>query len=116
MLRGMRTLLSALLLAAMLTPGPPVTDADVLARVRSAATPAEEMALSQYYWRKAAAEAPRIAYYDELFRTYMDLEGKVNEPLQRQARELLKAARETRQHFELLAQAHKTRALKASEQ
>jgi hypothetical protein len=113
----MRTLLvAALLVAATVTPGPPVTDADVAARVRGAATAADELALAQYYWQKGAAEGPRIAFYDGLFRAYMVLEGKAYEPLQRQARELLEAARETRQHCDLLAQAHKNRALAMSDQ
>ncbi len=109
-------ILAALLVAATVTPGPPVTDADVVARVRGASTAADELALSQYYRRRAAAEAPRIAVYDALFRAYMALEGKPYEALQRQARELLKAARQTRQHYELLAEAHKNRALAMSEQ
>jgi len=103
-------ILAALLVAATITPGPPVTDADVAARVRSARTAGDELALAQYYWRRAAAEAPRIEFYEQLYRAYHGLEGKTYEPLQRQARELLKAARESRQHWELLAQAHQHRA------
>lgn len=104
-------LLVAALALARVTPGPPVTEATVAARVQGALTRADELALAHYYRAKAAAEADRIAFHDELFRAYMKLEGTAYEPLQRQARALLKAARESRQHYELLGQAHLHRAL-----
>ena len=107
--------LAALLLAvaalARVTPGPVVTDATLAERVRHLQTPAEQMALADYYAAKAAAEESRMAFYEELFRAYNDLEGKTYEPLRVQARALLKAARETHEHLLLLATAHRNRAL-----
>jgi hypothetical protein len=85
-----------------------VTDDNVADRVLAARTKADHQALAAYYKAKAGAEDPRIAHYDQLFRAYMRLEGKPLEPLQRQARALLKAARMSKQHYELLAQAHLT--------
>jgi hypothetical protein len=85
---------------------PAVTDADVAARVLSARTKADHEALAAYYKAKAKAEEPSIEHYDQLFRAYMKLEGKRVEPLQRQARMLLKGARMLKQRYELLAQAH----------
>ena len=58
----------------------------------------------------------RIDFYEGLFRAYEELEGKEYEPLRVQARDLLKAARSTRKHLELLAGAHRDRALVAEEQ
>src|SRR5262245_50222520 len=88
----------------------PVTDANVAERVLSAHSRADQLAIADYYKAKAAAEEPRIAHFDALFRAYMKLQGKVAEPLQRQARALLKAARMSKQRYELLAQAHRNRA------
>lgn len=93
----------------LVTPGPAVTDANLAERVRHLQTPAEQLALANYYAAKAAAEGPRIDFYEQLFRAYNDLEGKDYEPLRVQARYLLKAARETRKHLELLATAHRNR-------
>lgn len=87
---------------------PPVTDANVAERILSAHSKADQIALADYYKAKAKAEEPRIAHYDQLFRAYMKMEGKVAEPLQRQARSLLKAARMSKQRYELLSQAHRT--------
>lgn len=105
-------LVSVSIARAGMTPKPgatkaaPVTDATVAERVLSARTKADNEALGAYYKAKAAAEEPRIAHYDHLFRAYMKLEGKWAEPLQRQARALLKAARMSKQRYEFLAQAH----------
>jgi hypothetical protein len=92
------------------TAGPPkagaITDANVVDHVLAAQTKADHEALAAYYKAKAAAEDPRIAYYDQLFRAYMRLEGPTAEPLQRHARMLLKEARATKRRYELLAQAH----------
>jgi hypothetical protein len=108
---------AALLSSAAATPKPgtaakrnPVTDDNVAQRVVSAATRADQEALADYYLAKGHAEEPRIAHYEQLFRAYMQLEGRDAEPLQRQARALLKAARMSKQHDELLAQAHRNRA------
>lgn len=109
--------LAALLLAvaalARVTPGPAVTDATVAERVRHLQTPAEQLALADYYAAKAAAETPHIEFYEKLFQAYRDLEGKDYEPLRVQARALLRAARESRKRFDLLATAHRNRALVA---
>jgi hypothetical protein len=86
----------------------PVTDTNVAERVLSARTQADQIALADYYKAKAKAEDPRIAHYDQLFRAYLKMEGKIAEPLQRQARALLKAARLSKQRYELLSQAHRT--------
>ena len=86
----------------------PVTDATVAERVLSARTKADEEALADYYKAKAAAEEPRIAHFEQLFRAYMQLGGKKVEPMQRHARSLLKAARMSKQRYELLSQAHRT--------
>jgi hypothetical protein len=43
----------------------------------------------------------------------MRLEGKWAQPMQRQARALLKAARMSKQRYDLLAQAHRTLAWEA---
>lgn len=83
-----------------------ITAANVAERVLGARTTAEHEALAAFYKAQAAAEEPRIAYFDQLFRAYMKLEGKPVEPLQRHARALLKGARMAKQHYELLAQAH----------
>lgn len=99
---------------ARVTPGPTVTDATVAERVRSLLTPAEELALADYYAAEADAEEGRIAFYEGLFRAYNDLPGRDYEPMRRQARQLLKAARESREHLDLLASAHRNRALEAS--
>jgi hypothetical protein len=85
----------------------PVTDATVAARVLSARSKADQEALYEYYKAKAAAEEPRIAHFDTLFRAYMQIEGRWAEPLQRQSRALLKAARMSKQRYELLAQTHR---------
>jgi hypothetical protein len=91
----------------------PVTDANVAERVLSARSKADQEALYDYYKARAAAEEPRIAHFDQLFRAYMRLEGKWAEPMQRQARALLKAARMSKQRYDLLAQAHRTLAWEA---
>jgi hypothetical protein len=93
-----------------------VTDATVAERVLSARTKADEEALAAYYKAKAAAEEPRIAHFDQLFRAYLQLSGKKVEPMQRLARSLLKAARMSKQRYELLSQAHRTLALEWNEQ
>jgi hypothetical protein len=87
-----------------------VTDANVAERVLSARTQADQLALADYYKAKAAAEDARVAHFDQLFRAYMKMEGKVAEAYQRQARALLKAARMSKQRYELLSQAHRNRA------
>jgi uncharacterized protein YcbK (DUF882 family) len=92
--------------AAAARPTAAVTDANVAERVLAARTKADHEALAAYYKAKAKAEDPSIAHYDQLFRAYMKLEGKRVEPLQRQARALLKAARMFQKHYALLAQAH----------
>jgi hypothetical protein len=84
----------------------PVTDANVARRVLSARTRADNEALAAYYKAKAAAEDPRIEFYDQLFHAYMKLEGKKVEPLQRHARALLRAARVSKARYEELAKAH----------
>jgi len=106
-------LLSAALVGAGTTPKPrstakaaPVTDANVAERVLSARTRSDNEALAAYYKAKAAAEEPRIEHFDQLFRAYMKLEGRWAEPLQRQARALLKAARMSKQRYLYLAQDH----------
>lgn len=109
-------LLAALLLATTaaagpITPGPAVTDANVVERVRHLRTRADQLALANYYAAKAAAEGPRIEFYEQLFRAYKDLEGKQFEPLREQARDLLRAARRTKQHLEILSTAHRNRSL-----
>lgn len=89
------------------TPKPAaVTDANVVDHVLGARTKADHEALAAYYKAQALAEDSRIAHYEQLFRAYMRLEGPKVEPLQRQARMLLKAARMSKRHDELLAQAH----------
>jgi len=88
----------------------PVTDATVTDRVANLRTKNDHLALADYYAAKAKAEEPRIDYYDKLFRAYLKLEGKDAEVLQRQARALLKAARMTKEHDELLATAHRNQA------
>jgi hypothetical protein len=107
--------LAASLLAAAavarVTPGPVVTDATVAERVRHLQTPAEQLALADYYAAEAAAETARIEFYEHLFRAYQALEGRDYEPLRVQARALLKAARESRKRLDLLATAHRNRAL-----
>ena len=109
--------LSTALVGAGATPKPktaghtaPVTDANIAERVLSAHSRADQLAIADYYKAKAAAEEPRIDHFDKLFRAYMKLGGKTAEPLQRQARALLKAARMSKQRYELLAQAHRNRA------
>ncbi len=86
----------------------PVTDANVADRVVAARTTADHNALAAYYTQKASAEASRIAHYEQLLRAYMQLEGKPSQPLQRQARLLLKGARMSQKHYNLLAEAHRT--------
>jgi len=88
----------------------PVTDANVVERIANLRTKYDHLALADYYLAKAHAEEPRMDYYDKLFRAYMRIEGKDAEVLQRQARALLKAARMSKEHYELLAQAHRNRA------
>ena len=83
-----------------------ITDANVIDHVLSARTKADHEALAAYYKSKALAEDPQVEHYDQLFHAYMRLEGKSAEPLQRQARMLLKAARMLKEHYQLLAQAH----------
>lgn len=100
------------------TPRPPapVTDANVAERVVAAATVADHRALAAYYKEKSLAEGPRIDYFDRLFRSYKQLDVRTYGAMQRQARELLKAARMSRKYFDLLATAHTTMALKLSEE
>ena len=86
----------------------PVTDANVVDRVVAARNTADHNALAAYYTKKASDEAPRIAHYEQLLRAYMQLEGKPSQPLQRQARLLLKGARMSQKHYNLLAEAHRT--------
>ena len=97
-------------------PAAPVTDANVAERVAAATTVADHRALAAYYKDKAAAEGPRIDAFDRLFRAYKQLDVKTYGAMQRQARELLKAARMSRKYFDLLSSAHTTRALKLSEE
>jgi hypothetical protein len=85
----------------------PITDANVAERVLSARSKADQEALYDYYKAKAAAEEPRIAHFDQLFRAYMQMKGRWAEPMQRHARALLKAARMSKQRYELLALAHR---------
>jgi hypothetical protein len=103
-------ILAAAAATARVTPGPTVTDANVAERVAHLRTPAEQLALADYYAAKAAAEGPRIEFYEQLFRAYNSLEGKEYDPLRVQARFMLKAARQTRKHLETLATAHRNRA------
>lgn len=93
----------------------PVTDANVADRVLSAHTKDDQLALADYFKAKAEAEDPRIDHFDKLFRAYMKMEGKLAEPLQRQSRLLLKAARMSKQRYLLLSQAHRTIAWEAYE-
>ena len=109
-------LLAAAAAGARVTPGPAVTDETVAERVRDVRTPAEQLALANYYTAKAKGLGERIDFYESLFRAYEALEGREYEALRRQARQLLKTARETREHLELLAAAHRNRALVADEQ
>jgi hypothetical protein len=95
------------------TPGPAVTDANLAERVRRLQTPAEQMALGDYYAAEADAEAGRILFYEELFRAYNDLPGREYEPYRQRARRLLKAARESREQLDILATAHRNRAMTA---
>jgi hypothetical protein len=92
-----------------------VTDASVAERVLSAHTKEEQLALADYFKAKAAAEDPRIDHFEQLFRAYLKMEGKLAEPLQRQSRLLLKAARMSKQRYLLLSQAHRTIAWEAYE-
>lgn len=85
----------------------PITDTNVAERVLAARTKADQEALYAYYKAKAAAEEPRIAYFDQLFRAYMQMKGRWAEPMQRHARALLKAARVSKQRYELLALTHR---------
>ena len=122
--QGKRVRIGALAIAALAVlgatptarPRAAVTDADVAERVPIAATVADHRALAAYYRDKAAAEGPRIDYFDRLFRAYKQLDVKTYGAMQRQARELLKAARMSRKYFDLLATAHTTMALKLSEE
>ena len=88
------------------TLGADPTEIDTI-RDLSARSKADQEALYEYYKAKAAAEEPRIAHFDELFRAYMQIEGRWAEPLQRQSRALLKAARMSKQRYQLLAQTHR---------
>lgn len=104
--------LGAVLLGAAPTPKgrptpSPVTDANVAERVAGAKSRADHEALYTYYKAKAAAEEPRIAHFENLFRTYMTMEGRWAEPMQRHARALLKAARLSKQRYDLLAMTHR---------
>ena len=84
----------------------PVTDANVAERVVSAHDAEDQRALAAYYKAKAAGEEENIVHFDQLFRAYQKLAGKQMEPLQRQARLLLRAARELKERYLLLGQAH----------
>ena len=110
-LAAVLVLLAAAAALAGITPGPTVTDATVVERVRALRTRSEQMALAEYYAAAADAEVARIEFYERLFRAYNELEGRDYEPLRRQARQVLKAAREMREHLDLLASGHRTRAL-----
>ena len=113
------TVAVAVLLAAAafggVTPGPAVTDANVVARLAGILSPPDNLAIAQYYRAKAKAEEPRIEVTDHLLRAYMQLEGKVYEPLKEQARKLLRAARESKKRYELLAAAHQTLAFEMAD-
>jgi hypothetical protein len=105
-----------LLVAAAGVPGAaksagPVTDANVAERVVSATTNAEHAALAAYYKAKSDAETPRIEHFEKLYRAYMSVKGKKEEPLQLDARALLKAARMSQREYFELAQAHFHRSL-----
>jgi hypothetical protein len=93
----------------------PITDDTVVARIGPAPSVDDHRALAAYYHAKSAAEARRIEFFDQLLRAYMQLEGKSFVPMQRHARELLKAARMSRKYFDLLAAAHTTMALELSQ-
>ena len=85
-----------------------VTDDNLAERVLSARTKEDQLALADYYKAKADGEDPRIDHFEKLFRAYMKMEGKLAEPLQRQSRQLLKAARMSKQRYLLLSAAHRT--------
>jgi len=104
-------LLLAAAALARVTPGPTVTDANVVEKVRTLRTPAEQLALANYYAAKADDEQSRIAFYEALFRAYNDLEGRQYEGMRQRARRLLKDARETAEQLDILATAHRTRAI-----
>ncbi|HEY0302118.1 MAG TPA: hypothetical protein VGC36_12315 [Rhizomicrobium sp.] len=101
---------------AAITPGPTVTDANVIARLGGPLLPADHLALAAYYRAEAKAEEARIEFTDRLFRAYMQLEGKRFEPAKEQARKLLRAARESRKRDDLLAAAHQTLAFEQADQ
>jgi hypothetical protein len=92
-------------LAATATPAP-VTDATVAARLGDIRRKQDHEALAVYYRAKAAAAMPNIEFQEQLLRAYMPLNRKHYEALQGEARALLKAARMTKKHYELLATAH----------
>lgn len=108
LLIGAALALSAALALAAVTPGRPVTGATVEARVAALLTPADHLALTEYYRAEARAQAARIDAAERLLRAYMQLEGRLYQPVQDQARRLLRAARESRKRYELLAAAHQT--------
>jgi len=116
--RSLAVVVALLLVAAAasgyLTPGAPVTDATVMARIAHAASPSDELALSEYYYAKAKAEDGRIDATERIFRAYMQLEGKQYEPLREASRKLLRDARYSKKHYEMLASAHHTLALEAA--
>lgn len=93
----------------------PITDANVAERVANIRTKDDHLALADYFLAKAHAEEPRIDYYDKLLRAYLSIEGKEAEVFQRQARALLKAARMSKEHDELLAKAHRNHAWESEE-
>ena len=62
--------------AAHVTPGPAVTDSNVAERVRHLRTPAEQLALANYYKDKASSFGARIDFYEGLFRAYEDARGE----------------------------------------
>jgi hypothetical protein len=83
-----------------------ITDANVAAHVAAAQSKAQHLALAHYYRAKAAEAEARIPHFEQLFAAYMKREGKENESLQRQARQLLKGVRMTWKYYLQLAQAH----------
>jgi hypothetical protein len=85
-----------------------VTDDNLAERVLSAHSKEDQLALADYYKAKAEGEDPRIDHFEKLFRAYMKMGGKLAEPLQRQSRLLLKAARMSKQRYLLLSTAHRT--------
>jgi hypothetical protein len=105
--RRIAALLTLVATLAATAPTPaPVTDATVVARLGDIQRKQDHEALAAYYRAKAAAALPDIEFQEQLLRAYMPLNRKHYEALQGEARALLKAARMTKKHYELLATAH----------